>query len=93
VSDPLRYGRQMMLPEIGDAGQAKLARAVVALGGEGLSHEIAASYAERAGVGQVVAGPIDEAALAPSFLRHAATRAVVSGARAALSALRGALEP
>jgi len=92
VSEALRYVRQMMLAEIGEAGQAKLTGAVVALRGAGLAHEIATSYAERAGVGQVVDGPIDEAALAPDFLRHAATRAVVAGSRAALSAVRVALE-
>jgi hypothetical protein len=81
----------MLLAEIGERGQARLEEAVARVGGDGLCHQIAASYAARAGIGQILLGPIDETELAPSFLEHGATRAVVAGARAALASLRAAI--
>jgi hypothetical protein len=81
----------MLLAEIGQKGQERLEKGVARLAGQGLCHEIASSYAVRAGIGRVVPGTLDEAALAPSFVRGSATRAVVAGSRAALLALRAAL--
>jgi len=81
----------MLLVEIGEEGQKRLGAAVAAVSGEGLRHEVATAYAERAGMGTVAPGAIDESSLAPSFLEHAAPRAVVAGSRAALSSLRSAL--
>jgi hypothetical protein len=81
----------MLLADIGESGQARLQGAVAALAGDGLSHEIASLYALRAGLGEVIPGPIDEAKLAPAFLENPAARAVVAGSRAALLALRAAL--
>lgn len=81
----------MLLEEFGERGQRQLGAAVAAVAGEGLAHEIAAAYARRAGMGGVVPGSIDERGLAPSFLEHAAPRAVVAGSRAALAALRSVL--
>jgi hypothetical protein len=81
----------MLLAEIGEDGQRRLGAAAAAVAGDGLAHEIAVSYATRAGIGRVAPGPIDERALAPSFLENDATRAMVSGSRSALSALREAL--
>jgi len=86
-----RYARQMLLAEIGEDGQRRLGAAVASVGGDGLCHEIATSYARRAGMGSIAPGPIDERGLAPSFLELAAPRAVVAGSRAALSSLRAAL--
>jgi hypothetical protein len=91
VIDRSRYARQMLLAEIGQKGQERVEQAVAHLAGAGLCHEIATSYAARAGIGRIVPGSIDEAALAPSFLEGRATRAVVAGSRAALLALRAAL--
>jgi hypothetical protein len=91
VSDPARYVRQMLVADIGEAGQARLADAVAPLSGEGLAYDIATTYASRAGIGRVVPGPIDERALAPSFLEEPAARAVVAGSRAALASIRAAL--
>jgi hypothetical protein len=82
----------MLVAEIGDAGQERLARGVAAVSGEGLAREIATAYASRAGIGNVVPGAVDEAALAPPFLENAAARAVVAGSRAALVSIRVALE-
>lgn len=90
MSDFLRYGRQMLLAEIGEKGQRLLAAATADLAGVGLDHEVAEAYARRAGIGDVVPGAID-GALAPSFLENPAARAVVAGSRAALSAIRFAL--
>src|SRR5262249_48581266 len=86
-----RYVRQMLLVEIGEAGQGRLGRADARVGGEGLSHEVATAYAVRAGIARVVPGRIDEAALAPSFLEIPAARATLAGSRAALTAIRAAL--
>ena len=86
-----RYARQMIVAEIGDAGQARLKAAAAPLAGVGLAHEIATAYAMRAGIGTIEPGPIDEASLAPPFLELRSTRAVVAGSRAALSVMRKAL--
>jgi len=91
VNDRARYERQMLLAEIGQKGQERLEKGVARLAGEGLCHEIATSYASRAGIGCVLPGSIDIEALTPSFVRGTATRAVVAGSRAALLALRAAL--
>jgi hypothetical protein len=91
VNERARYVRQMLVAEIGEAGQARLAAAEARLSGEGLAHEMAAAYASRAGIGRVAAGAIDERALAPSFLEEPAARAVVAGSRAALASIRRAL--
>jgi hypothetical protein len=81
----------MLLAEIGEEGQRRLGHAVAAVAGDGLAHQIATTYVHRAGVGGVAAGPIDESRWAPSFLEHPAPRAVVTGSRAALAAMRDAL--
>jgi hypothetical protein len=91
VSEFRRYARQMLLAEIGEDGQRRLAAAVARVAGQGLAHEIATAYAKRAGVGTVVPGAIDGSRLAPGFLEHAAPRAVVAGSRATLAAMRSTL--
>lgn len=91
MSDAARYLRQILLPEIGAAGQARLAASSAAVAGEGLAHEIAATYARGAGFGAVTAGPIDIDVLAPAALCETpAARAVLAGSRAALAAIRAA---
>jgi hypothetical protein len=86
----VRYARQMLLAEIGERGQRLLGAATAHVAGTGLDHEIAASYAHRAGIGTVAPGFIHHE-LAPPFLENPAARAVVAGSRAALSAMRLAL--
>ena len=86
-----RYTRQMLLAEIGEEGQRRLGAATAAVTGSSLAHEVAAAYATRAGIGNVVPGVIDEARSAPVFLEYGAPRAVVAGSRAALSAMRAAI--
>jgi len=84
--------RQILLPEIGAAGQDLIARGTAAVGGAGLASEIATRYARTAGFGAVAPGAVDVDAWAPeSVCVHAAPRAVVAGARAALAEIRAAL--
>jgi hypothetical protein len=90
VIDRPRYVRQMLLAEIGEEGQQRLEVATAELAGDGLLHEIAATYAARAGIGRVVPGEV-ASSLAPSFLENPAARAMVAGSRAALLAMRSAL--
>ena len=63
----VRYSRQMVLPEIGGLGQARLRAARVVARGE-----IEALYLEAAGVGEVVREPSDDAVEA-QCLRAVAT--------------------
>lgn len=84
-----RFVRQILLAEIGEQGQARLARASAAVGGPSLAHEIAALYARGAGFAEVVPGAIDVEALAPaSEVESPAARALLAGARAALAEIR-----
>ena len=91
MSDRRRMIRQMIVADVGEAGQARLEAATASVGGSGLGHEVATTYASRAGFSRVTAGTIDEERLAPSFLREPAARAVVAGSRAALASIRSAL--
>ena len=60
-----RFVRQVLLPEIGIEGQARIGQATAAVGGDSPAHQIATLYAEGAGFGALAAGPIDLDALAP----------------------------
>ena len=93
MSDRLFVARQMIVAEVGEAGQARLERATVALAGEGFAHAVAVAYAERAGIGRCAAGAVDEAALVPAFVENGAARSMVAGSRAALAAMRAILLP
>ncbi|MFO0762813.1 MAG: hypothetical protein U0359_40625 [Byssovorax sp.] len=87
-----RFLRQILLPEIGAAGQARIERARAAVGGgPSLAHEAAALYAEGAGFAAIDPGAIDVDALAPlSIVNTPAARAVCAGSRAALAEIRRA---
>lgn len=88
--DPARFVRQVLLPEIGEAGQMRLASAPAPVAGAGLHHDVATRYARAAGMGPVIAGPVDVDRLAPvAVCVHPAARSVLAGARAALAAIRG----
>ncbi len=95
MADPVdaeRFVRQMLLPEIGPAGQSLIERGTAAVAGEGLASEVAVRYARTAGFGSVRAGAVDLDILAPSSVcAFDAARAVVAGARAALGEIRAAL--
>jgi len=88
-----RFVRQMLLPEIGIEGQARIGQATAAVGGVSPAHEIASLYAAGAGFASIAAGPIDVDALAPrAIVSSPAAREVLAGSRAALAALRRAVE-
>jgi hypothetical protein len=87
VSD--RTLRQRLVPEIGDEGQARIARTVVELDAEGLTGEICARYLEHAGFAEVRAVPTTTRR--PSALTQALALDVLAGADpAVLSVALGA---
>ena len=87
-----RFLRQVLLPEIGAEGQARICASKAAVGGTSPAHKVAELYARGAGFGAVEPGAIDVDALAPpSIVRSPAARDVCAGARAALAAMREAL--
>jgi hypothetical protein len=92
MSDAARFLRQVLLPEIGQAGQARIQAAAAAVGGgSSLSHEVAELYARAAGFREISPGSIDVDVLAPlAEVRSPAAREVLAGARAALAAVRAA---
>jgi hypothetical protein len=84
-----RFVRQVLLPEIGAAGQRRIEAAPAAIAGDGLAHEIASRYAIAAGFAGTAPGPIDVGALAPAELVHdPRAREILAGARAALGEIR-----
>ena len=86
-----RFVRQILLPEIGDDGQRRLASAVARVSGASLAHEVASRYAVGAGFGRALPGDIDVDRLAPpELVTSAPAREVLAGARAALAELRRA---
>jgi hypothetical protein len=86
-----RFVRQMLLPEIGIDGQARIGQATAAVGGASPAHQIATLYAVGAGFGAIAEGAIDVEALAPlSIVSTPAARDVLAGSRAALAAIRRA---
>jgi molybdopterin/thiamine biosynthesis adenylyltransferase len=88
-----RFVRQMLLPEIGIEGQARIGQATAAVAGASPAHAVARLYAEGAGFGAVTAGAIDAAALAPeAIVTSPAAREVLAGSRAALAAIRRAAQ-
>lgn len=97
MSDYVRFLRQMLLAEVGETGQARIAAAVAAVGapsnaGPTLAHDVASRYARGAGFARVEAGAVDVDALAPvAIVRVAAAREVLAGSRAALASMRAAL--
>jgi hypothetical protein len=94
-----RFVRQVLLPEIGEAGQRRIEAASAAVAGPvsahppDLAHEVASRYAIGAGFGGLAPGLIDVDALAPAHLvTDPYARQILAGARAALAAMRRALE-
>ena len=92
MTEAARYLRQVLLPEIGAEGQAKIAASSARVGGPALAGEVAELYARGAGFSNVEPGAIDEDALAPqAIVKTPSARAVCAGSRAALAAMREAL--
>jgi hypothetical protein len=86
-----RHARQVILPEIGEAGQARI-EAGSAVVDAGRSGEIEALYLAGAGVGRIVvadaASASDARGAAPFDVRDEAARDVALGAWRALATLR-----
>lgn len=90
--DRRRYGRQMRLQEIGEAGQTRLCAAAVALTTRGFARTVEERYVRGAGMA-VVDRPSNDPSPTPALdLRHEAAREVGEGAFAALAAIRAALD-
>ena len=88
-----RFVRQMLLPEIGIEGQARIGQATAQVAGASPAHAVARLYAEGAGFGAVTPGTIDVAALAPeATVTSPAAREVLAGSRAALAVIRRAVQ-
>lgn len=85
-----RFARQILLAEVGEQGQRAIGRAEARVGGTSFAHEVATLYASGAGFAEIVPGEIVDEAPA-SIVTDPAARAVLAGARAALSEIRRAL--
>lgn len=84
-----RYGRQILLREVGRAGQLEVLGAVAHVGGDTLANRVAETFARRAGFAEVSSGEVGVEQLAPRHLVVVpAARAVLAGARAALQRFR-----
>ncbi len=91
--DHARFLRQVMLKEIGEAGQRRIGEARAAVSGPTPAHAVASRYALAAGFASITEGPVDRDALAPpSIVTTPAARDVLAGSRAALGAIRAAIQ-
>ena len=88
--DRSRHLRQVLVPGIGESGQARIAGAVLPVAGDGLAHETATTYALAAGAKGVVRGDLT-ATRVPPWVESEAAAQVLAGARGALAAIRAAL--
>ena len=97
--DRVRHGRQIRLPEIGEAGQERLGSSTVALGGAGDALEIESAYVKGAGITVRETADGDAKAKAGAdakahelllglALKDSAARDVADGALRALCAMR-----
>lgn len=84
--DAERFVRQMLVVEIGHAGQRSICAGEAAVLGSTAAHRVAERYARAAGFERLVAGEVGDD-LAPSFVVEPAARAVLAGSRAALAAI------
>lgn len=88
-----QLARQIRLPEVGEAGQRRLAAAKVALHAEGFARSIELAYLRRAGIEpqereeKAVPRPCPDLGL-----RHPAPGEIADGAMSALASVRIALE-
>lgn len=89
--DAERFVRQMLVAEIGEAGQIALGSAEARVLGPSLGHEVARRYAQGAGFGGLTEGAIDAAVEVE--LVDPAAREVLLGSRAALRAILDAVLP
>lgn len=85
--DRVRFSRQLVLVEIGERGQAAIAAATARVPTAGFAGEVARTYALRAGFAAVEEGPPSDV---PAWVTTPVARELVSGAMAAVAAIRTA---
>ncbi len=86
LSDEARFARQRLVPEVGEAGQARLCAATFDLSELGPeAAAVARLYLERAGLSDASTG-------APKGASEAPAEATLSGARFAVRTIHDALE-
>lgn len=88
----VRYVRQMLVREIGPAGQERIARGVAEVAGVGLAYDVACRYATRAGFGRIATHPDGLPTVSYIFLSHEAG-AIAAGSLLALRAIRSVVKP
>lgn len=86
--DRVRFSRQLVLVEIGERGQAAIAATTARVPTAGFAGEVARAYAVRAGFTDVAEGPPCDV---PAWVTTPAARELVSGAMAAVAAVRAAV--
>lgn len=84
--DAERFVRQMLVAEIGEAGQRAICTGEAAVLGDSDAHRVAVRYARAAGFDRLSPGAIPADA-APELVVEPAARAVLAGSRAALAAI------
>ncbi len=90
--DAERFVRQILVAEIGAAGQRALGEARADVGGDGLACEVAERYARRAGFGSIAPAPAAiESGVPADWVMDASAREVLAGARAAARAIAAAV--
>jgi hypothetical protein len=90
--DAERFLRQLVLPEIGQAGQRAIGAATARVLGPSGANEVARVYAERAGFEQLAEAPLPlEAGVPGDWVETEAAKEVLAGSRAAARAIVAAL--
>lgn len=86
--DAERFVRQILVVEIGEAGQRALGAACADVGGEGVACEVAERYARRAGFGSIGPAPVAlDAGVPADWVADESARSALAGARSAVRAI------
>jgi hypothetical protein len=90
--DAERFVRQAMVAEIGEAGQRSIAASAAPVLGATLAHQVARTYAERAGFEALAPGPAElDPGAPPEWVADPSARSVLAGARAAVRCILDAV--
>jgi hypothetical protein len=87
-----RFVRQILVSEIGTAGQARIERTVAKLAIASEASEVAELYARRAGFAEVSFEPAAEQRAQTWTAQSPSVQAVLAGSRCALLAIRKAVK-
>lgn len=88
----LRYARHVMLPEIGEAGQARLAARRLTLRGDAAAVACATEYLARAGMTTDGGDTVDVVAVRPGRPELEVAAAFLAGAWTAVEVIKATLE-